>query len=158
MFCLQKRYRFLYILIAREGGDAKRRHSRCPTVRAEVAFCDGREPRRASGFIRTADYAVTSKTRSILLRQGYGGQAELTTSKARGRRLMAAKKTLKGGFRCKKLKKTAILTVFDLINPGFDDILYDADGYPGTNSALMAVCCMPDFPDAASLPAHAVFA
>jgi len=73
-------------------------------------------------------------------------------------RRMAKQKTLKGGFRCKNLKKTAFLTVFDLINPVFDDILYDADGYPGGNCARTAVCCMPGFPDAASLPAHVVFA
>ena len=71
---------------------------------------------------------------------------------------MRRKKVLNGVFRRKKSKKTAFSAVFDLIKPRFDDILYDADGYPGKNCALMAVCCMPGFPDAASLPAHRVFA
>jgi len=69
-----------------------------------------------------------------------------------------AKKALKGIFRCKNSKKTAFSTFFDLIKPRFDGILYDADGYPGRFCALMVICCMPGFPDAASLPAHAVFA
>jgi hypothetical protein len=67
---------------------------------------------------------------------------------------MRLKKVLNAVFRCKKSKKTAFSAVFDLINPRFDDILYDADGYPGENCALMAVCCMPGFPDAASFPAR----
>ena len=71
---------------------------------------------------------------------------------------MRRKKTLKGVFRSQKWKKTRFLPFFDLINALFDDILYDADGYPGRNCALMAVWCMPGFPDAASLPAHTVFA
>jgi hypothetical protein len=71
---------------------------------------------------------------------------------------MRRKKTLKGVFRRKKCFFSGFSPFFDLINPLFDDILYDANGYPGMNSALMAVGCMPDFPDAASLPAHLVFA
>ena len=104
-------------------------------VRAEVAFCDGRKRRSALSCL--TERATEQGARSAEMRR---------------------KKTLKGVFRRQKAVFFAFLTFLDLINPAFDVILYDADGYPGINCALMAVCCIPDFPDAASLPARSEFA
>ena len=104
-------------------------------VRAEVAFCDGSE--RGSVPAYSTEQATEQGARYAEMRR---------------------KKTLNGGFRCKKAKKSGFSPFFDLINALFDVILYDADGYPGRNCAQMAVCCMPDFPDAASLPARSEFA
>jgi len=65
-----------------------------------------------------------------------------------------AKKPL---FRPKNRKKTAFSTVFDLIKRHFDGILDESNGGSGVWYARGAVCCMPDFPDAASLPARPLF-
>jgi len=65
-----------------------------------------------------------------------------------------AKKTKKRHFRPKKREKTLFFNVFDLIKCHFDDILGKSNGGLGILCAENAVCRIPDFPGAASLPAR----